>query len=101
MFYCFTVPAWNKDFLLLLLHVSITWLQNHNHLIHRLCGDVTIILTEPFLKLIIRIDIMNISCEIACIRILWLVYIGSGNGLVPSGNKQLPEPVLYANMWSK
>ena len=43
---------------------------------------------------------MNISCEIACNRILWLVYIGSGNGLVPSGNKQLPEPVLYANMWS-
>ena len=25
---------------------------------------------------------------------LWLVNIGSGNGLVPSGNKPLPEPML-------
>ena len=24
----------------------------------------------------------------------WLVNIGSGNGLVPSGNKPLPEPML-------
>ena len=46
-----------------------------------------------------RIDIMNISCEIACNRTLWLVYIGSGNGLVPSGNNPLPEPMFYANMW--
>ena len=34
---------------------------------------------------------------------LWLVNIGSGNGLVPSGNKPLPEPMLtqiYAGIWN-
>ena len=32
----------------------------------------------------------------------WLVNIGSGNGLVPSGNKPLPEPMLtpiYVAIW--
>ena len=28
----------------------------------------------------------------------WLVNIGSGNGLVPSGNKPLPEPILTRSM---
>ena len=27
-------------------------------------------------------------------RPLWEVNIGSGNGMVPSGNKPLPEPML-------
>ena len=48
-------------------------------------------------KLILKIDILSISCEIA---LRWmpkdligdLVNIDSGNGLVPSGNKSLPEP---------
>ena len=32
----------------------------------------------------------------------WLVNIGSGNGLVPSGNNPLPEPMLthiYVAIW--
>ena len=32
----------------------------------------------------------------------WLINIASGNGLVPSGTKPLPEPVLtqiYVNIW--
>ena len=44
------------------------------------------------------IDIWSIPCEIT---LGWMlqdladkVNIGSGNGLVPSGNKPLPEPVL-------
>ena len=52
-------------------------------------------------------DILCISCWI--VRKLnatrphwWLVSIGSGNGLVPSGNKPLPEPILdkiYVTIW--
>ena len=44
-------------------------------------------------KLIISmIDILHISCEIT---LRWCsVHTGSGNGLVPSGNKPLPEPVF-------
>ena len=50
-------------------------------------------------KRILVIDGWDISCEIF---LLWIsmdlkwrsVNIGSGNGLVPSGNKPLPEPML-------
>ena len=50
-------------------------------------------------KRILVIDDRGICCEIAQI---WMsldftddqVNIGSGNGLVPSGNKPLPEPML-------
>ena len=34
--------------------------------------------------------------------LLWLINIGSGNGLVPSGNKPLPEPMFtqfYITIW--
>ena len=56
-------------------------------------------LKSVMFKLISRIDILSISCEIAPRwmpqdLIWWLVNIGSGNGLVPSGNKPLPEPML-------
>ena len=49
-----------------------------------------------FLKLVIfiiisRRDVFNISREIAKRIHWWLVNIGSGIGLVPSGNKPLPE----------
>ena len=57
-------------------------------------------------KLISRIDVLSISCEIALwntTRPHWrLLNIGSGNGLVPSGNKPLPEPMLtqsYVTIW--
>ena len=37
-------------------------------------------------------------CEISQVHATelhwWLVNIGSGNGLVPSGNKPLPEPMF-------
>ena len=50
-------------------------------------------------KQILVIDGWGISCEIALNmndtgRQWGLVNIGSGNGLVPSGNKPLPEPML-------
>ena len=50
-------------------------------------------------KWILVIAGWSISCEIALIRMsleftVWSVNIGSGNGLVPSGNKPLPEPML-------
>ena len=48
-------------------------------------------------KWILVIDGWGISCEIA-LNVTglywWSVNIGSGNGLVPSGNKPLPEPML-------
>ena len=56
-------------------------------------------------KLISTLDIFNISWEIV---LRWmpqdwcLVNIGSGNGLVPSGNKALPEPTvetLYSTIY--
>ena len=50
------------------------------------------------LSLVLRIDFLNIACEIALRWIpqnsLWLVNIGLGNGLVSWGNKPLPEPIL-------
>ena len=51
------------------------------------------------LKLILVTDVWGISCRIALIWIAtglhwWSVNIDSGNGLVPSGNKPLPEPML-------
>ena len=36
----------------------------------------------------------NYSQENATEQLWWRVNIGSGNGLVPSGNKPLPEPML-------
>ena len=50
-------------------------------------------------KQILVIDGWGISCEVALIWMSlglhwWSVNIGSGNGLVPSGNKPLPEPML-------
>ena len=42
---------------------------------------------EVFFKPILWIDILSTSCEIG-------LSIGSDNGLVPPGNKPLPEPVL-------
>ena len=49
-------------------------------------------------KWILVIDGWGIACEIALIwmslDLLWKVNIGSGNGLVSSGNKPLPEPML-------
>ena len=51
-------------------------------------------------KLIIQNSKLGTCCEIAFIfnnatgPHLWDVNIGSGNGLLPSGNKPLPEPML-------
>ena len=51
-------------------------------------------------KQILVIDGWGISCEINCPDMnvtghhWWPVSIGSGNGLVPSGNTPLPEPML-------
>ena len=59
-------------------------------------GDAAVILNQ-----IPRIYIVSVSCEIAIRRLpatipdWWLVDAGWGNGLVPSGNKPLPEPKFY------
>ena len=45
-------------------------------------------------KQILVIDGWGISCEIALIWMSLDFVIGSGNGLVSSGNKPLPEPML-------
>ena len=59
-------------------------------------------------KQILVIDGWGISREIALIGMnvsglhWWTINIGSGNGLVPSGNKPLPEPMLtqsYVAIW--
>ena len=45
-------------------------------------------------KLMSRIDVLSLSCEIV-LRWMphwWFIKIGSDNGLVPPGNKPLPEP---------
>ena len=46
-----------------------------------------------------RINILSISCEIA-LR-WWPVTIGSDVGMVPSGNKPLPDPMtqIYVTIW--
>ena len=59
------------------------------------------------LRLISRIDIFNISCEIVLRRTpkrnhWWSFKSGSGNALVPSGNEALPVPMLtqiYVAIW--
>ena len=49
---------------------------------------------ELIFKQILVIDGGSISCEIVLTWTLKDLNIGSGNGLVPSGNKPLPEPML-------
>ena len=74
-------------------------------LTHCSLGDLVII--KKVLSLsehMLTIKVMSTSCEIA---LRWVVQntfddVGSGNGLVPSGNKPLPEPVLsqiYVTIW--
>ena len=73
------------------------WLYKINSLVLGRC-DCNFKLV--ILKLVSMIDILSISCEIALkgVNVIrpygWLVNIGSVNGLVPSGNKPLPEPML-------
>ena len=63
--------------------------------------------TNVIFKQIVVIDDWGICCEIVLLWISldfkwWSVNIGSGNGLVPSGNKLLPEPMLtqiYVAIW--
>ena len=45
-------------------------------------------------KLMSTINILSVFCEIATTSHWSLINTGSGNGLVPSGNKPLPEPML-------
>ena len=61
-------------------------------LTHWHLGDLKGILDN--LKLILVIDGSGISCEIVISAYSSKVNIGSGNGLVPSDNKPLPESML-------
>ena len=69
-----------------------SWVNSRAH------GKCDYNLQSVIFKLISRIDILGISCEIVLRWIpefhWWLVNIGSGNGLVLSGNKPWPELML-------
>ena len=93
--------------------LSCTWIwdlfQRHNTSTHlaeqyryiKLIGPWEIWMNFLYVifKQILVIDGWGISCEIALNMNVtglnwWSVNIGSGNGLVPSGNKPSPEPIL-------
>ena len=65
------------------------------------------VLKRLFFKLILQIGVLRTSCEISlemsATEPHWRwVNMGSGNGLVPSGDKPLPEPMLtqkYVALW--
>ena len=68
--------------------------------------DMAIILIQSFSNWYQGWIHMSISCETAAGNVTWahwwLVNIDSGNGLWPSGNKPLPEPMLtqiYHAIW--
>ena len=75
-------------------------------LTHWLLGDVAIILEVSFSNSLyttvaraLVVKSLSGECQRAS---LMKINIGSGNGLVPSGNKPLPEPVLsqmYVTIW--
>ena len=75
-------------------HVEVYPLQN-NLLTHCGLGDFNEILAEYFSS-----QLEWLMAEILAVKLnvtrpyWWSVNIGSGNGLVPSGNKPLPEPML-------
>ena len=63
---------------------------------------------QYFFKLTSRLDNLSISCEIYYPKVnatrphWWLANIASCNGVVPSGNKPLPEPTvtqIYIAIW--
>ena len=70
--------------------------------------DMAVISNGYFLQYIVMIAVLCISSEIApqvntTGLHSWQVNIGSGNGLVPSGSKSLPDPLLtkfYCHMAS-
>ena len=63
--------------------------------------------TSWVFKIVLRIDILITSCKIGLMLSVtgphwWQGNIGSGNELVPSGNKPLPEPIstlIYVAKW--
>ena len=63
------------------------YLSYDGPLTHCPLGDVTV---SPYLQ-----HFMLEWCQVNATKLQWWdVNIGSGNGLVPSGNKPLPDPVL-------
>ena len=50
------------------------------------------------------LDVLSVECHRDCTGITWYVNIGSGNDLVPSGNKPLAQPMLtqiYVATWHR
>ena len=68
------------------------------HLTHCPLGDEGSNFKSVISKHILQIIFMNTSCETAVTNAMechwWWVNIGSVNGLMPSGNKRLPDPML-------
>ena len=83
------------------VHLQFEKLHHVNSLGLGRCGCN---LKSIIFKLIWRIDILWNCPQVNATRLhWWLVSIGSCNGLVLSGNKPLPEPVLtqiYVAIWN-
>ena len=83
---------------------GIRMIQQNAHEVDSLapgrCGNI---FTSVFLKLILWIDIFSTFYENGATELHgWYVNIGTSNGLAPSGNKPLLEPVLtkiYVATW--
>ena len=82
-------PSFQVWFKFCLSHWSAIY--NIMILTHWPLGVAAEILNEQFFRLI---SMWNCSQVNATRPHWWLVNIGSGNGLVPSGNTPLPEPIL-------
>ena len=87
-------------------NTHLVWEASQGTFTHWLLGEPYI---KLFLKLISVIDILWISSK-NCPQVnstkphWWLVNTGSGKGLVPSGTKPLPEPVLtqlHVSIWHR
>ena len=74
---------------------------NQNNLCNRFpltsCSDGVVISRVKLSNSLYRIAAWGTCYEIAFFEChnTWLVYVGSGNGLVSPGNKLLPEPMLF------
>ena len=91
--------------------MGLLWMHNNGPLMTA-CRTRPVLLSRHGcnIKLVIfkdisRVDILSTSCEFTLSWMpqdLWFVNVGLGNGLVPSGYKPLPDPMLtksYITIW--
>ena len=85
-------------------HSEVIIFKDFNSLTPGRCGnDFKLEISEHILQGYVHEHFLwNCSQAIAIEYFSWHVNIGSGNGLVPSGNKPLPPPMLtqiYVTIW--